>query len=116
MDKPRKENRREKRVKTELLPKELQNLIIRLNPQEEIIVNTDDASRNGLGFSSNADPSNYIVGTNIILYPKNEAYAIYGKIVHTLHKANNITRVGVKIKETSALEKYRKIIDGILAG
>jgi len=115
MSKSNIENRKEERVDVMYLPENLQTLIINLNPVEKIQVSLTDASFNGVGFISDADPSNYIIGTNIILYPSDESYPIFSKIVFTRIKDENKIRVGVQIKETSALEKYRKIINTILS-
>lgn len=109
------ENRKEERVDVERLPENLQTLIINLNPMEKVRVNLTDASRTGVGFTSDADPSNYIVSTNIILYPNDETYPLFGKIVYAGKRDDNKIRVGVQIKETSALEKYREIIDALLS-
>ena len=104
------EKRQEDRYNVALLPASMKQYYIRLSPDLEVIADIKDASLSGLGLIVPLDSMNFIVGLNIAIYPIGKDYALYGKIAHVSSIGENKSRVGIKLKNTMSLEKYRKIL------
>ena len=106
--------RKEERIKIDKLPEEIKKFYLHFSNGDECLADIVDVSFHGLGILAKLDLNHFIVGTNIVIYPIGKDYAMYGKIIHASQISPNLTRVGIILRQTNALTKYKKILKEVM--
>ena len=108
------ELRKEPRFAAAMLPASLRSVRILL-AGSEIMAKVIDASYSGFGFQIQKSVENFILGSSLVIYPKESASAIYGVVVYAKPLAEGLTRVGIQLKEVGHFKEYREDLRRVLS-
>ena len=107
------EKRLEKRIMAADLPDSFQVFTLLLPGEGLVKAITTDASLSGFGLLVEAGADNFIIGTNLVIYPLGEDNAIYGRIIFVQQISSTATRVGLSLLPSASYNEYKKIIQNI---
>ena len=108
------EQRKEERFPAALLPDYLQYIRV-LFDGLETKAKLIDASFSGFGFQIDIPPSKFVVGSSLVIYPKEDSHALYGTIVFVKAIDETRSRIGVLLKEVGLFSQYQKELKQIIS-